>query len=193
MITLGNSVATNTQNYSFSIWVLVTDWSYKLGEEKVIYTRTDGSQVGPEVAMGATDNTLTVSVSYAGGTQTCSVNQVPIQTWTNIIIVQNGKALDVYLDGKLTRTCVLPDPASLSSSNANLFVCPQTSSATGNGEDGFAGYTSSFRYFPYPLNPREAYKIYREGYAGVNVGFWNKYRLKFAFLKDNQEMASFEL
>ena len=112
----------------------MTDWSYKLGEEKVIYTRTDGSQYGPEVAMGATDNTLTVSVSYAGGVQTCSVNQVPIQTWTNIIVVQNGKALDVYLDGKLTRTCVLPDPASLG--EGCQFVCVPTVSERKWGEWG---------------------------------------------------------
>ena len=184
----------DTSRYSFSIWINVVDWSYKIGEEKIIYSRKDTSgRVGPEVVLGATDNTLTVYVDTQSGPSACTINQIPIQTWVNIIVVLNNRALDVYIDGKLTRTCVLPGVASLSNT-AHIYVCPGEGSGEGDDTgDGFDGYVSSFRFWSFPLNPREAYEIYREGYAGVKLSVFERYRLKFAFLKDNKEMASFEI
>jgi hypothetical protein len=38
----------------------------------------------------------------------CSIEDVPLQRWTNLIISLDNRALDLYLDGKLVRTCVLP-------------------------------------------------------------------------------------
>ena len=177
-------VGGSSSHYSFSIWINIVDWSYRIGENKVIYSRKDtNGRVGPEVVLGDNENTLTVHVDTSMGASTCSINQIPIQTWVNIIVVLNNQALDVYLDGKLTRTCVLPGVANVSNA-AQVYVCPG---------GGFDGYVSGFRYWPFPLNPREAYEIYREGYAGVKVNFFDKYRLKFAFLKDNKEMGSFEI
>ena len=185
-----NVAGGDTSRYSFSIWINVVDWSYRIGEDKIIYSRKDNNgRVGPEVVLGATDNTLTVHVDTASGASACAINQVPIQTWVNIIVVLNNQALDVYLDGKLTRTCVLPGVANVSNT-AQVYVCP---GSNGGGGNGFDGYVSGFRFWPFPLNPREAYEIYREGYAGVKVNFFDKYRLKFAFLKDNVEMGSFEI
>ncbi len=58
----------------------------------------------------------------------------------------------------------------------------------------FSGQTASFRYFSYPLNPRQAYEVYREGYSGSLLGnFFNKYRIKFAFMKGSREMGSLEI
>jgi len=42
--------------------------------------------------------------------------------------------------------------------------------------------------------PQQAYNIYKSGYGGSAVGsIFNKYRLKFSFMEDNQEQASFEI
>jgi len=182
-----------TSQYSYSIWIYIKDWSYKNGENKIIFSRKDGNnpaRAGPEVYLGPTDNTLTVSVDYTGGRTDCQVTQVPIQAWVNIIVVLNNQALDVYIDGKLTRTCVLGGVPSIAV-GASAWVCPPNGIA--GGQPGFDGLVSSFRAFPYPLNPREAYEIYREGHVGVSMNIFNKYRIKLAFLKDNHEMGSFEI
>ena len=179
-----------TAQYSYSIWIYIKDWSYKIGEPKIIFSRKDGnSLVGPEVALGPTNNNLTVSVDTQAGKTQCQVTQVPIQAWVNIIVVLNNQALDVYIDGKLTRTCVLAGVPTMAS-GAGVWACPNNGSSS---QDGFDGYVSSFRAFPYPLNPREAYEIYREGHVGVSMNIFNKYRIKLAFLKDNHEMGSFEI
>ena len=181
-----------TSQYSYSVWIYIKDWSYKNGENKIIFSRKDGNspaRSGPEVSLGPTDNTLTVSVDTTGGRTNCQVTQIPIQAWVNIIVVLNNQALDVYIDGKLTRTCVLGGVPSMAI-GASAWVCPPNGSG---GNPGFDGWISSFRAFPYPLNPREAYEIYREGHVGVSMNIFNKYRIKLAFLKDNRELGSFEI
>jgi len=42
------------------------------------------------------------------------------------------------------------------------------------------------------MNPRQAYEIYREGYSG-GLSFFDKYRLKLAFMKNNREVGSLEI
>ena len=61
-------------------------------------------------------------------------------------------------------------------------------------DGGFSGETSKFRYISRTISPREAYAIYREG-PGSNwlSDLLNQYKLKFSFLKDNEEINSFEI
>ena len=60
---------------------------------------------------------------------------------------------------------------------------------------GFEGYTSNTQYLNDAVNPRQAWNIYKEGPGGGNffANMLNKYRLKIAFLKDNQEVGSFDI
>jgi len=180
-------LGTHTQSYSYSIWVAVEDWNYRFDQKKIIFSRREGGSVGPEVYLGAQNNSLGVDMStYEGGqeglAETCTIHNVPLQKWVNIIIVLNNKAMDVYLDGKLVKTCILEGVPRISHSAA-VYVCP---------DGGFAGSISNFRYYNYPLNPRQAYEIYREGYSGSS-SFFDKYRIKLAFMKNNREVGSLEI
>ena len=59
---------------------------------------------------------------------------------------------------------------------------------------GFSGFTSNFQFWPNATNPQEAYNIYKKGFGGSALGnLFNKYRIKFVFLVDNQEQGSFEI
>ena len=71
-----------------------------------------------------------------------------------------GKSVDVYIDGKLVRTCLLSGLVKMSSSV----------SATVTPDGGFNGTTSRLRFAPYALNPQEVYNIYREGPGGDSSG-----------------------
>ena len=175
-----------TSNWSYSIWFAVDDWNYRIDEPKIIFTRMDTKgNVGPEVSLGSIQNSINVAVStYLGTKKTCTLNNVPLQKWTNLIVALNNRALDLYLDGKLVRTCILDGVPKLSSS-ASLYLTPG---------GGFSGSTSNFRQFSYALNPRQAYEIYREGYGGSGLGnFFNKYRIKLAFMEDGSEVGSLEI
>ena len=97
--------------------------------------------------------------------------------WVNIIVSLYGRTLDVYIDGKLVRTCVLPGVAKVAN-NAPVYVTPM---------GGFSGYTSNIHYFSNSLNPQEAYNIYRNGYGASGIEF--PYQLKIEYLKDGKEQG----
>jgi len=181
----------SNNDYMFSIWFYVNDWNYRYGETKTIYQRMDDhNEPAPtmEFAPGVNNLHIHVNCFVEGGSKqtkvhTCTVQNVPLQTWTNVIMSIHNRALDVYLDGKLVRTCILPGNPTSSSKNVAL---------TPGG--GFSGYTSNFEYKGNSINPREAYNIYKSGYGGGGIGaFFNKYRLKFAFMEDNKEINSLEI
>ena len=74
---------------------------------------------------------------------------------------------------------------------APIEVCPKKS---GSDEAGFEGEISKFRYISRTINPREAYEIYREGPGGNwFTDLLSQYKLKFSFLKNNEEVNSFEI
>jgi hypothetical protein len=176
-----NGSNTAASNFGYSIWFYVNDWNYRYGHPKVIFGRMGsssgpgGGSVGgmsgldpcPAVVLGPIANNISISLgcfpgqddrpSTSGGStvvHTCSVANVPIQKWVNLTISVFGRSLDVYLNGKLVRTCLLPGVASVSHL-APIFVTP-------NG--GFAGWTSKLQYYPDALNPQQAWNIYKQGY-----------------------------
>jgi len=70
----------------------------------------------------------------------------------------------------------------------------ETTATTPTTTKGFAGYLSKVLYQAGAVNTREAYQMYKEGYGQGGIGsFFNRFKLKFAFLQDNQEKSSFIL
>jgi hypothetical protein len=177
---------TNSVNYAYSAWFYVDDWSYRYGEPKIILGRLDGDlEPSPSIVLGAIENNLKIQTTVysstsgtKGSTHTCNVDNVPIQKWVNVIISLRGRTLDVYIDGKLVRTCVLPGVAKIAN-NAPVYITPM---------GGFSGYTSNVEYYGDSLNPQEAYNIYRSGYGGSGFDF--PYSIKLELVKDGQEQGS---
>lgn len=181
-------------DYTFSIWVYVNSWNYRYGSSKVIYQRSDANNTifAPKVSLGQSTNKLEISMtSYpdSGKTNTpipndWEINNIPIQKWCNIIISTNNRAVDTYIDGKLVNTNVLKG-VPMTNKSYSAFLCP---------DGGFAGEISKFKYFARTISPREAYEIYREGPGGNWLSdLMNQYKLKLSFLKDNEEINSFEI
>ena len=183
----------SSADYTYSFWVYISNWNYRVGEKKVILGRgKEGNVPSPEVSLGAMLNNIEVTLgTYAQGhsgdaiNHTCTLENVPLQAWANIILTLNNRSLDIYLDGKLVRTCVLPGVPKMTSGSP-LVVSP-------NG--GFEGYVSNLSYFSRAVNPREAYAIYREGPGGSNwlSNIFNKYRLRFEFLKNGKVVNEFDI
>ncbi len=189
----------NDNNYAYSIWFYVTDWQYRLTETKDLLVR--GSMSGhasPRITLAPYENNLTVSIStvqqktnevfnsLAGrppnSDHNCTIENFPLQRWVNLIVSLNNRTLDLYLDGKLVRTCILPAPAKIHN-NAPVLITPG---------GGFKGYTSNLQFFSNPLNPQQSFNIYR---AGPNCGsdFFDKYKLKVTYLVDNKEEGEFTI
>jgi hypothetical protein len=85
---------------------------------------------------------------------TCDLVSVDLQRWVNITIVINGRSSDVYMDGKLARSCVL---------DSFFTVDPSGYQLTLLDKDGFGGYVSNTSAFGYALNPEQVYRMYMAG------------------------------
>ena len=195
----GNS---HTNNYAYSIWFYVSDWSYRLSESKDLLIRGGAAgTANPRITLAPYENNLTISVNTFpthGGKQglgqgaphplgaaptqahTCAVNNFPLQRWVNLIVSLNNRTMDVYLDGKLVRTCILPAPAKIDP-DAPVILTPG---------GGFKGWTSNTQYFASPLNPQEAFNIYAAGPKCGGMSLFDKYKLRVTYLVNNQPEGS---
>ena len=186
-------------NYAYSIWFYVNDWGVDLAQTKPLLIRGKKGHHNPSITLAPYENNINIkittyptkggsdnmeSASHGSTTHPCTVRNFPLQKWVNLIVSLNGRTLDVYIDGKLVRTCILPGVAKVDS-NANINITPG---------GGFNGYTSNLQYFAYPLNPQEAYNIYKEGPGTSGLfGYFDKYKLKVSYLVDNQEKGSISI
>jgi hypothetical protein len=194
-----SSTSGSTSNFTYSIWFYIDDWNYRYGEPKVIFGRmttgTGQKEPCPSVTLGPLQNNIIVSLAvYPGldeqpdeGTNyivhNCGISNVPIQRWCNFLISVYGRTLDIYLDGKLVRTCVLPGVAKIDA-NAPVYVTPM---------GGFSGWTSRFQYWPDATNPQKAWDIYKAGYGGSLLSsLFGKYTIKVSLMEGDTEDSSFE-
>ena len=179
----------NAANYAYSAWMYVDDWSYRYGEPKIVLGRLDSDlNPSPSIVLGAIENNLLIettvypnSKSDSSSKHTCNVTNIPLQKWVNVIVSLYGRTLDVYIDGKLVRTCVLPGVAKIANT-APVYVTPL---------GGFSGKTSNVHYYGDAVNPQQAYNIYRAGYGGIGIDF--PYSVKVEFLEDGSKKGSFEI
>lgn len=88
----------------------------------------------------------------------CDIIDIPFQKWVHIGIVLWNRSLDVYLNGKLARSCALKGIPNIN--DGNVFV-------THNG--GFKGDLATLRYFNRALNASEIYDLYKMGQDRTTV------------------------
>ena len=207
-----SSSSGNTTNFTYSIWFYIDDWNYRYGEEKVVFGRmVSGAkplQPCPSVILGALENNIVVSLTVFPGLDTvptttgtsttgtsttgtsstiihrCAVANVPIQKWVNLLVSTYGRSMDIYIDGKLVKTCVLPGVAKIDAS-APVYVTP-------NG--GFSGWTAKFQYWNYSCDPQTAWNIYEAGYgASMLSNLFGKYTVKVSLMDGSTENSSFSV
>jgi len=203
-VSAGSMPPGTSQNYTFSIWVYVSDWNYGIGKFKPVFVRGTGTStvppVCPMVKFDKNVNNLIIDHIYQAegvsdfANQEITLENIPLQKWTNIIMSLNNRAMDLYLDGKLVKTKYF-DGVPRVITDAPLILTPSMSGTkSGDYTNGFKGYTAKFLYFSRAINPREAYTIYKEGFGGNWLSdMFNKYKIKIAFMKGADEMNSFEI
>lgn len=81
----------------------------------------------------------------------CDVNDVPLQRWTCVTIVNSGRTLDVYMNGKLSRSCILD----------SILQVPNSACFLSLG--AFGGRYASVQMWNQQLTPDVIYGIYMMG------------------------------
>ena len=147
-------------------------------------TNTSTSSIIPGTSTTtASSNSAPTVANSTTSIHRCNVSNIPIQKWVNLIISAYGRSLDVYIDGKLVKTCLMGGVANIDSS-ANVYVTP-------NG--GFSGWTSIFQYWPTSCDPQKAWNIYKKGYGGSLLGNLGQYSIKVSLMNGNNTDSSFQI
>lgn len=84
----------------------------------------------------------------------CDIQDLDLQKWIHVAIVVSGRVIDVYVDGKLARSCVTPGvPIVEIGKNSITFA----------DNNGFGGAMSTTRFYGYALTPAAVYGSYQDG------------------------------
>jgi hypothetical protein len=92
----------------------------------------------------------------------CDVQNFDLQKWNLITVALNGRTCDVYLNGKLARSCVLPE----------FYKVPAAYSVFALGQSTYGGFMSNLLAADYAMNPEEVYRMYMGGPTGYK-SFWD--------------------
>jgi hypothetical protein len=208
-MSLDKVVDSSKNNYSFSVWTYIDDWGVNYGNSKNILAVAPGTKSPCFFALyfSKTTNDLNIYIEpdnpnavgsnenvYNSLSSTCSITNFPLQTWVNISVSVYNRAIDVYIDGKLIKTCSMPTVASPISNSSTIFI-GGTKAPDNNQVPGFSGFIASVVYSPDVFSPKEVWDIYSRGYtnSAFDLNALKRYKLELAFLKDNSVLKSFSI
>ena len=178
----GNNLPSSFKaNTAISIWFYIKKWS---NGAKVIEFQNKSN--GAIFQVQFKENTNTIQIFPTSGTSDaneCAIADFPLQKWVNLIISFNGSAMDVYVDGKLVKSCVVNNGSKLSQTQ-KIILGDST-----KVDD--IGFITNVKLKAAPIAPQEAWDIYSQGFGGSPWSdLLNKYKVKLSFIVDNQEQTS---
>lgn len=93
----------------------------------------------------------------------CDLPEIDLQRWTMVTVVLTGRTIDVYMDGKLSRSCMTPSFFKVDPTGVKPVI---------NDRGGFDGYMGNTTVANYAMNPEEIYRNYLSGPdGGANFDF----------------------
>lgn len=107
--------------------------------------------------------------SLVSGNRPCDIPSIDLQKWVQVTVALNNKTCDVYMDGKLARSCVLPAFYKVDKSNLTLNIADF---------GGFGGFVSNVSAYNYALNPEQVWRLYMSG-PGPQYGLLDYFKSLF--------------
>ena len=139
-VPIKRSVDQDGIEFSYALWFLITDFSYKQGEWKHIFHKGNSSSY-PNRAPGVWihPNTNMVRI-YMNTMQTLleyiDIDNIPLRKWVHMVIVVKNRSLSVYINGLLK---IRKELSSLPRQNyGNVWT---------NMYGGYEGYLAKLQYF----------------------------------------------
>jgi|TARA_B110000483_G_C18192224_1_gene541420 hypothetical protein len=152
-------------NQAFSTWIYVKDFNYKFGEYKnILWKGNPGSGSksvhSPSLWLYPLTNSLKVvtSTQDASAVESCDIPNIPLMTWVHICYVLNNRTVDIYINGKLERSCALRNLPVLSGDPVYMTM--------GKPNPGFYGKVGKTQYFTKSLLPTDVMNLYQQGPLG---------------------------
>jgi hypothetical protein len=136
--------------FSYTAWIKVDDFSYRYGQEKVIFIKgtTDLSSMCPGVFLDANTNSLLVKVDTFGNREVIVVDNLSAKKWFHLAIAVDQDSIDVYINGTLYSHHSIPQLPRQNPSTVHVGV-----------GGGFDGKISSLNYYNYFLKPSDVASV----------------------------------
>ena len=140
-----------------------------------VHTKDAGSDAVPSSTMPGPSNTMdNLSIEnlptifrtlqqengLLNSSRPCDIQSIDLQKWIQITVTLNNKTCDVYMDGKLARSCILPSYFKVDKTNMAFRACDY---------GGFGGFISNASVYNYALNPEQIWRLYMAG-PGPQLG-----------------------
>jgi hypothetical protein len=154
----------------------------------------------PTMYLGATENNLYYQLAIpdpkSGGQilYTLGVTNVPIQRWVHSVLCVYDRTAEIYIDGKLARTTVMPNVMADISTNGDIYLSPAEPGDTISNV-GFSGYTSQLTYYPNPITPQDVWNLYKRGpgTSSISGGGNPDYNVQVSLYDGNIEKSSYTI
>jgi hypothetical protein len=107
---------------------------------------------------------LSMESGHSNRAPLCDLPEIDLQRWVHLTVSVNAKTVDVYTDGKLARSCVLPSQYKVDSSGYSASLLDY---------GGFGGQLSTTTMYDQALNPESVHKLYMAGPEPItSFGGW---------------------
>ena len=136
----------------------------KITDTNLMNVLADNTLLPTDITNFFTGNIVSDENSLIDSTSTCDIKELSLNKWININVSMNGKTLEIYLDGKLVKSCIYKSYFKVH--NTGLYLSYLDQSKTRNLYDGFF---SRLQVFNRVLNPDEIYKNYLAGPTGSSA------------------------
>jgi len=127
--------------------------------EQINNSLQESAATGTSYPLSSLINNYNLGSIYAQDDKCDIVNGIEYQRWILITVVANGRTLDVYIDGKLARSCVYKANYAMGGTSAST----ATAMFGVNNNGSLKGYLSNGNYFNYALTPDAIWSIYQAG------------------------------
>jgi hypothetical protein len=171
VIPSGEAPSTGGADWGLQYWMYISDWNYKFGADKDVVKRIAPNNPGivaPRIFLSPSDNTLNVRISIfptdeqaaaasptassTGDSFTCSVENVPLQSWFAVSVTCFQRNMDIYINGRLVKSCVLPGVPK-----------PAVGDIILNDNGGFSGSICNLNWYNAMLDPENAKTFHSKG------------------------------
>jgi len=131
--------------FSYSMWVLVKDFTTGYGQQRVILNKGDC----PGLYIDSTSNSLVVKIKTYGSTESVLISNLPAMKWIHLAVVVNQQAVDVYVNGTLRQ-------------HHTLLQLPDQNTEPIQIGSGWNGVVGNVKYYPRTLRYEEVRKQSQE-------------------------------
>lgn len=161
MVIPGNKIKPSSDSqygieFSYSMWIYITDYTYKNDEYKHILHKGNDKAMplqSPGIWLYPHENKMAINMNtYYSVKESCDIGNIPIGKWFFLVVSVVGKNIDVYINGRLMKRCTLKGVPKLNYGDVYI-----------NQWNGFDGFLSNVRYFNFAIPYYKIEQLFNAG------------------------------